>query len=62
MIGPSRKDHFGLSRFFSPEELKGTYALPKIQDRSFEARKIDFRGNLVKVRPHSGKTPACDKD
>src|SRR4030095_1649708 len=47
---------FRLVTTLFPEQLEGTYALPKIEDRSFEVRKVDFRSNLVKVRPHSRKT------
>src|SRR5262245_57379579 len=52
------KGPFLLAVILFPEQLKGSYPPPKIEDRSFEARKVDFRGNLVEVRLHAGKTYA----
>jgi hypothetical protein len=41
-----------------PQDLESVSVLPEVENRSFEARKIDFRGHLVEVRPHSRETHA----
>ena len=55
---PIKEGPLGLVVILFAQELKGLRALPEIEDRSFEARKIDFRGNLVEARLHSEKIRA----